>query len=207
MTFSLFSDGASDRIPASQGLYAFFLDLVSPAKIGLGGRGPWSDEVLLKAKRSLIEKVKLQAKAMNSIALSGVLREVEKGEHLRIAYSLTAVRSEFQHLIDEVRALPIESVREYAFLLHQAAAITQPIYVGITVDQTLKERYVQHRTAHFSFGTTDSAFGVRLRNIGVEWDDVLFGCVSFETAVNPSLVLATLERHLHSLAHPVLSIR
>ena len=44
------------EIPHGQGIYAFYIDMFSPLKLGLLGKGPFSKDQLLKAKKTMMKK-------------------------------------------------------------------------------------------------------------------------------------------------------
>jgi hypothetical protein len=205
MQYKLFADARRDEIPRQQGVYAFFLDLVSPGKIGLAGRGPWSEETLALAKEALLRRLRLQLQVFSSVELTGSLEQADKYGPVRAVYAMTAAKLQTSEVAEGVERLPIDAIRDYAQLVHETSAFAQPIYVGIAYDQTLSERYEQHRGSHRGEG--DAGFGARLRTLGIEWDDVVFACSPFVGQSGNGPLLRQVERTLHAAAHPILSIR
>jgi hypothetical protein len=205
MQFKTFTDANSREIPRMQGIYAFFLDLVSPSKIGLAGRGPWEPGTLEKSKAALIRRVERQLSICNLAELSGSMAECEKSGPLQITYLISAKKqSRFSPV--ELDQLPLECVREYAEILHDTAIFSQPIYVGITYEQTLIERYEQHRSA-FYLPSSESGFGSRFRQMEVDWDDLVFACKPLPQPSSNTISLRKAERHLHSLTNPICSLK
>lgn len=202
---AVFTESLASRIPRAQGLYAFYLDLVSPGKLGLNGRGPWSRQQLERAKDVLLLRVKKQIALLRSVRLSGEVRELEKRDHLALRVKILGEETWATSLLEELQALPVTLVKDYAGLLRQSAIMIQPVYVGITKEQSLYERYRQHRRDHL-VSTDQSKFGVRLRNAGIDWDDLVFACIPFYRGQDQFQLLATLERHFQLLARPVLSV-
>lgn len=203
----LFEESNSNQIPAQQGLYAFFIDSISPSKIGLQGIGPWSTESLEKAKATLIDRCQKQIQILNSLELNGLIGETEKDRHLQISYAINAYQKSDTDLIEEIENIPLGMVREYASFMHSSAIMSQPIYVGIAVAQTLKERYKQHKRSYYSDQADQNIFGARLRKNRIGWDDLIFGCIPLNSSEEVKYMLPALEKHLHAITHPVLSIR
>ena len=119
---------------------------------------------------------------------------------------MTAVRFSRSNLRDEVESLDLNEIRSFAELLKATVLCTQPIYVGMTFEQTLHARFNQHRQNYNSTGNTGT-FGERLRNLNIAWDDVIFACSNLATVITDRKVISLVEKHLHSAAVPHLSLR
>ena len=206
MYYRTFTDSEAKNIPRLQGVYAFFLDLISPAKIGLAGKGPWDEITLEKAKLSLLRRAQKQMTIAHSAELNGLLAESNKAGPLQVAYSMIAKKQGQFNSTQELEVLEISKIREYAEIIHETVTFAQPLYVGITYEQTLFERYVQHRNA-FQSNSVTSGFGARDRELELDWDDILFCCkpLTHPTTSRPTLRKA--ERHLHALTHPICSLK
>lgn len=205
MQYKIFADSTSRDIPKQQGVYAFFLDLISPGKIGLAGKGPWSPAILERARASLLRRIRLQAQVFCAVELAGALEQADKFGPVQALYSLNAKKTQSIDLAEEISDIAAEAIRDYAQLVHDTITFAQPIYVGIAYDQTLHDRYLQHRTGHRGDG--EIGFGSRLRSLGIDWDDVVFACQSFESQSADRSLFRQVERTLHSITHPILSIR
>lgn len=206
MHYRTFTDAEAKNIPRLQGVYAFFLDLISPAKIGLAGKGPWDESTLQRAKLSLLRRAERQMAVAHSTELQGLLGEVDKAGPLQAAYWMTAQKRGQFDSVQELERLELSCVREYAEIIHETVSFAQPLYVGITYEQTLFDRYAQHRGTFHSVSST-SGFGVRVRNLGLDWDDIVFCCKPLIHPVTNRPVLSKAERHLHALTHPICSLK
>lgn len=206
MYYRTFTDSQARDIPRLQGIYAFFLDLISPAKIGLAGKGPWDEVTLLKAKLSLLRRAHKQMAVAHSAELNGLLAETHKTGPLQAAYWMTAKKQSQFDSMQELEQLDLAGVREYAEIIHETVTFAQPLYVGITYEQTLLERYVQHRSA-FQSGAATSGFGARVRDLEIDWDDLLFACKPLAQPTTNRPMLRKAERHLHALTHPICSLK
>lgn len=205
MHYKIFADSISREIPKQQGVYAFFLDLISPGKIGLAGKGPWSEAILERARASLLRRIRLQSQVFCAVELTGNLAQSDKFGPVQTSFSLNARKAQSIDLAEEISGIASEAIRDYAQLVHDTITFAQPIYVGIAYEQTLFERYLQHRTSHRGDG--ELGFGSRLRGMGIDWDDVVFACQSFESQSADRNLFRQVERTLHSITHPILSIR
>lgn len=205
MRFNTYTESTANQIPTTQGLYAFYLDLVSPAKIGLAGRGPWNETQLARAKLSLSRKTRQQIEVLRSMRATGELWETQKRDHLAFRLVITGEEVPSFGILEEIAALPLMLVRDYALLVRQCSIMMQPVYVGITKEQSLYGRYNQHKRDHL-LGNDAARFGVRLREFGIDWDDVIFACVQLERGQDNLDMLGVLERHFQLLARPALSL-
>ena len=201
----VYGEGEADFIPKKQGLYAFFLDLISPAKIGLAGRGPFSEDTLCRARASLLARVERHFNVLSAIPLEGLIRDGLRQQHLQATYLITATRHNQYDFRSDICGLPLEQIRPYSELLRSTVAYAQPIYVGLTFDQTLHVRYRQHMADHDA-GASKNTFGGRLKRLGIAWDDVTFTCLPTESESLTRQLLATAERYLHATAMPLLSV-
>ena len=194
------------KIPKKQGLYAFYLDLTSPVKIGLLGRGPFNECKLEVSKKILIKRVKKLINLVRSSTLEGHIREVGRGEHILRTYNLDATETYTGNLVNFLESIPLDSLLEYSQMTQKLSLFSQPIYVGITKDQTLYGRYTQHKN-NYENSSDNSKFGVRLKNSGFDWEDLVFGCVAFDVSSENSNILNILEKQLQAVANPPLSIK
>src|SRR5690606_9675593 len=54
-----------------------------------------------------------------------------------------------------------------------------PVYIGVTEHQTIRVRYLQHKSAYLG-SDTGSSFGNRVREAGIEWSDLAFGYIEMK---------------------------
>jgi hypothetical protein len=205
VTLTSYDDSLSMKIPKLPGLYAFYLDLISPAKLGLLGREGFSDDQLERAKKDLVKRVRKSIDLLHKIRMLGGLKIIDKKAHYPFRFKLLAEQVPSLDYISQIEALPTDSVYGYLQAVHEFALFAQPIYVGITKEQTLFQRYFQHKQ-DFEVSEERSKFGVRLRHAGIDWDDILFVCVEFKSPSKTVQILTTLEKHLQNISNPALSI-
>lgn len=206
MVLNAYSIEKASEIPHKQGLYAFYLDITSPIKIGLIGQGPFEKEKLERAKKILIRKINKLLEMLRFSSLDGYIREVGRGEHIAKAYRVKLSEYYSGSLMEVLEGIPSESILEFSKMSAMLPLFSQPIYIGITKTQTLYGRYKQHKY-DFEKGVDNSKFGVRLKNQGLDWDDLLFGCVEFDSSSDNIDLLNILEKQLQSISNPILSVR
>lgn len=200
-----YTDADFNEIPRTQGLYAFYLDTISPTKVGLLGDGNFGDHQLERAKNNLISRIRKLIVFMRSSAFGGTIKGEEQSLHISRQFQLKAQEIPPLSVIDYIELLPPEHIYSYLQLANHLALFAQPIYVGITKEQTLYDRYAQHKRDHES-GNDTSKYGVRLRMAGFDWDDVIFSCVEFRTVGEELQILSALEKHLQAISTPILSL-
>lgn len=193
-------------IPKSQGLYAFYLDSISFEKVGLLGKGPFSEEELIKVRNKIVSKVKKSCSFLRSARLDGVIKDNRFSSTINNYFKLTAVEEYPEDIIDKIEKIPLNSIISYISLLEYTPLLSQPIYIGIIKQQTLHDRYYQH-LRNFESKNELSNFGKRLYDSGFEWDDIIFSCVEFQHSEEDLELLDILEKQLQVTSRPVLSIR
>lgn len=194
-----------DKIPRSQGIYAFYLDLISPVKLGLIGRGDFSEESIGKARITLKRRVKKLLSFVRSSKLSGRIVEESKAYHLSEIYNIQAIEEPPTSVLESIDNIPNALFYEYVCFLQTLVLFSQPVYVGITTDQTLFTRYNQHMNDYNGDGDKNS-FGLRLKQSGFDWDDIIFACKDI-TVEDNGIILGIVEKYLQSISNPVLCIR
>jgi len=193
-------------IPKNQGIYAFYINMISPAKIGLIGNEGFSNDELLNAKKLLIRRFKKYLAFIRSDKLVGNLVEEGKAEHVSRKYSIIANGYTSSGSLEKMMALSLDEIYKYAKISELLSIFAQPIYVGITTNQTLFDRYIQHKN-DFEYGTDKPSFGLRMRKNGLDWDDLLFSCVELGTDTHNKNIISALEKQLQSVSMPLLSVR
>lgn len=206
MKLNSFSISQEGDIPRTQGLYAFHLELISPARVGLLGRGEFSKEQLAVAKENLKNRTEKLLRFVRSNFFSGVISGSKKGFHISEKYFLEAKEQFPSSLVQELDRIPDNHLYQYLRISKLLSAFAQPIYVGITKNQTLQERYFQHKYDFIS-NTDASTFGTRLRKAGFDWDEVVFSCIPLSSSEGNIEILSLLEKQLQAIARPVLSER
>lgn len=202
-----FNESTEDDIPNSIGLYAFYLDMLAPAKIGLGGPGPFSELTLHSARQRLASRITRQLSLTNDMRLMGEICEPKPGSHLRKAFHVEAKYVQGETAQAEALGVNLRELREYATVLSKCMSLERPIYVGITSGQSFKQRYLQHKTDFYSNPTSEGTFGGRFAVAGGEWDDLTFACIEVSSDLFSGASLGRLERLVHSLTQPKYSLR
>lgn len=194
------------NIPKNQGIYSFYLDLISPSKIGLIGSGDFDHLQLKRAKDLLLKKVTKYIKIARSDNLTGKMSETGKSDYITRMYSIIASGVSSQSFVDILSELPIENIYDYSVLSGMLSVFAQPIYVGISKEQTLYDRYLQHKY-DFDNSLDASKFGVRAKGLGLDLDELLFCCVEINDQSNNSTVTRMAEKQMQAVSMPLLSIK
>jgi hypothetical protein len=192
-----YTDAEQSRIPRTQGIYAFYLDTISPAKVGLLGHDRFNTEQLTRAKKNLVLRMNKMISFMRSSELKGTLATGGQSPHIAQFFQLQAKEIPPLQLIDLIEQMPIKLVHSYLKMANNLALFSQPIYVGITKEQTLYDRYCQHKLDHENEAGAGK-FGGRLKIAGFDWDDVRFACADFKHGADTLQVLSLLEKHLQA---------
>lgn len=200
-----YTDAEQAKIPRTQGLYAFYLDTISPTKVGLLGKGGFDADQLNRAKRNLVLRMNKMISFMRSSTLSGSLRTCEQSSHIAQLFQLQVQETPPLQVIDLIEQMPVEFIHSYLKMANNLALFSQPVYVGITKEQTLYDRYCQHKRDHET-GADASKFGGRLKMAGFDWDDVRFAFAEFKHGADALQVLSLLEKHLQAVSMPILSL-
>jgi hypothetical protein len=201
----IFTTQTEAKIPTTQGIYAFFLHNISISKVGFRGEGPYTENEEQVAKKALLKRVHQGIDFARSSELNGEIYETSKAQHIRRKYSIHAKEICGVDISENISSLDGKNLKDYISVCEFIPFFTNPIYVGITSEQTLQKRYFQHKKA-YETGDTKSMFGGRLIESGLSWYDIVFACVPFETPVSND-VLLKLEKHLQALTRPTLSLR
>lgn len=193
-------------IPKNKGIYAFYMDIINPGKIGLIGNGNFDDSQLLRAKDLLLRKVSKYLSIARSDNLTGNLTDVGKSEYISRKYNINAIGTNSNVLIDYLKDISLNDIYDYSILAETLSIFAQPIYVGITNSQTLHDRYKQHKY-DFEYSKDRSKFGCRVKEIELDWDELVFCCVELNNISDNSNLIKFAEKQLQSVSMPILSLR
>ena len=193
-------------IPNSPGIYIFRLNILIPFELGIRPNSDLRSESLTnEVKRKLTSRLDKLEKVVLSNELEGQIRN--KGK--KFTFNQTSIVSikNLQSIIkkSKTKINSIKDVGEFCEILAVLNEIIPPLYVGITYDQTLKERYSQHKNDWLNnrFGK----FGARLKSQNISWSEVGF----FAKSINISSInkdeLKFTEELFHYFTNPILSIR
>lgn len=185
-------------IPHSPGIYSFSVILGSRQKAGLLGKHPFDQKTLITAKTSLLRRLGRLEGIFASRSLDGTLRESGKGSGVSEGYVVTARQVTLSSSIRLLESCDPQDVPILLDSLESLSTVPAPIYLGMTKEQTLNQRYFQHKSNFHSSSERDS-FGYRIRSLGLRWDDLIYGCHPIADAKPPVRALETL---LHALIKP-----
>lgn len=206
MQIKTFTSIGAEEIPRTQGLYAFFLSNISPGKLGLRGGGPHTKEDLENARNNLLKRVSESVNLFQGATFRGGFVENKKLSHMQRRFVVDVEEEANVDFIEYIKGIKHEDLFSYINVASLMPFFTPPIYVGITKNQTLYERYFQHKS-DFESNLEKSSFGTRLKGSNVRWSDIVFTCIEFGVTEDNSFLLNILEKHLQSITRPVLSVR
>lgn len=205
-SFSVFTESDSDDIPAQPGLYAFFLDLVGPGNCGLRAGEHVTALNFTKIANNLDYRLRRLIPIFRQLELSGRVIECDKFGPLQRAFDFTGTEtSPPLRAVTEIAATPSE-LESILVAAKQTAFFLPPVYVGMTVDQTLGQRYRQHHAAYQN-STELNVLGSRLRSAGIAWTDLLFACAPIGPRDASETALRFVEQQLHVIHPPVFSVK
>ncbi|WP_157660494.1 hypothetical protein [Burkholderia ubonensis] len=202
-----FDETTEGEIPNSLGIYAFYLNMIDPAKIGLAGPGPFDSRLLLAARERLVSRLSQQLLLIHEMKLEGEISEPKPGSHLRRTFTVHASSQQYDVALDEARDVRLTELREYAHVLSKCMSLAKPIYVGITAGQSFKQRYLQHKSDFYRNPIVEGTFGSRFAVAGGTWDDLVFACIEVSSDLFSGNSLSRIERLVQSLTHPTYSLR
>jgi len=198
MTMLWYSISDEMDIPHAPGIYSFSVLLGSRHKAGLLGRHPFDQKTLSAAKASLLRRLDRVERIFASRSLDGTLRESGKGNSVSEGYQVVARQVSLSNSIRLLESCDLQEVPIILDSLESLSTVPAPIYLGMAKEQTLNQRYFQHKSNFHSSCERDS-FGYRLRGLGLRWDDLIYGCHPIVDSKPPVRALETL---LHALIKP-----
>jgi hypothetical protein len=204
-TCDLHYEADLNEIPHKQGVYAFFLDAINRRSVGLLGSKPPDQSTLLRARERLRARIARVCSFMASLKMSGELFDDDRAGHVRNHFHLTGSGVAHDKLGEMFGNVRLEDTLGLVKALERMPSLCQPIYVGITYHQTLRSRYMQHKT-NFEVNSPNT-FGGRLRQAGFEWADVGFSFFALARSELSESTLLLLEDYFQHFSKPLLSLR
>lgn len=198
-----YCDSDSPDIPKKPGVYLFYLNAINRRALGLLGNAPFDEGKLNEARLNLKRRLKSIANFLTSINLEGYLKETDRAEHLGKSLKLVGSYDSNFELINSIDKIPAEDLPIFIKTCENLAVLMQPIYVGITYEQTLFERFRQHRNNYTC--KVEGTFGGRLKESGFEWVDIIYSCTAFNKTDMQRSSLEQLENYLQYYSKPMLS--
>lgn len=204
MTNFSFQSYEPDEVPEAPGVYCFRVRVISRSELGLlGAKRPLPIAETGRLRERILKKLVKVFDVLSSGELHGHLGE-EKDRKLAFAYQLTA-NSAVSMDKDYLRAslAAIDDVYELVLFMERLTALTPPLYVGMSVAQTLKQRYNQHWSNYNS--SVSGTFGCRIRESGLEWEELQYSAIEAPAALPKKQSIELCEWLALSLAKPKLS--
>lgn len=192
---------AEDELPQAPGVYGFYLLLCSRQRIGLIGLEPFSLEQLENAKENLSRRLDKIQRIYASKALEGTVKEKGKSAYLSEFYDISLIQRNINNISHAIGGVDVSALPDLVDAIEQLSLMVGPIYCGMTCDQTLEQRYFQHK-ADFYRKSCSGTFGARFAEYEMLWDDLIFSCVP--VAGNRKNI-RSIERAMHILLKAPLS--
>jgi len=192
------------NIPHTPGIYSFSFKQITPQTLGLRGLTSFTTEEILRAKAKLASTISRVSGVVNHRVLKGTITEPGKRKKNRLEVSLfgqTNAELDEQGLLAKIEV--IEDFQSLISVLSAMSMVIPPLYVGITIDQSLSQRFAQHQNDYIA--RKGDNFGFRLYKSGIDWDQVQFSAISLPNEVVRADLLELVEGVLHTLTKPVLS--
>lgn len=195
-SFQLTQD--KNSVPDNKGgIYFFNFRLPSDYEFGLISEDSFNIEVFINILETKISKY---VKLTNSFKLSG---NIDNGcaDHLKFSLGISGSNNcvfNFKKIINNLRsfitgyykALYITNIMRSFF------DFSPPIYIGMTYDQSFKERLIQHMNRDTNFGRT-------LLELEINWSDLNYNCISIDN-INRTGV-RDIEKLTQHIFKPILS--
>ena len=181
------------------GIYAFHLRAIRRATVGLRGRGPFDGDTLESAKRMCLDIVDRMLTMHASRPYTGHMKQLKLYDKHRTVVNVNGQLAYTNFLHDTVSQIDAGNVLEFIIGLEDTATLVAPIYVGITTDQTLLERYRRHESNYMR--RVRGTFGNRLAQSGFSWSDIIFSCSQRPLGAE---TMRSLENYLQFLSRPIL---
>ncbi|WP_458375935.1 hypothetical protein [Pseudomonas pergaminensis] len=197
----LFGSAQAQEIPDEPGIYGFFPLLASRQRLGILGAPPYSDAILYNAKKALVRRIKRIQDVFTTKEMTGVVKRSGKGQDLAEAYSVSLINYNIDDIVSVAERIDYSSLPGLIDVLERTSLMIGPIYAGMTRLQTLAQRYRQHE-ADYHNSIKREVFSSRLKKSGLQWDDLIYGCVPISLSGSD---IRTVERIMHMLLKSPLS--
>lgn len=194
-------------LPTSPGVYAIYLRIASRYHAGIQGFREPSASELVGARQRLIARITNFSREIESFTtVSGTLSSQSASRFLK-RVARAEVREElYMELPEILQGVEDSELIGFIDALDEMSSLMRPLYVGQTTKQTLRDRYRQHRD-DYERGRGAASFGSRARSARLLFSDLRLVCYATPSRTNSSSFERSLERAMHSIAHPFLSAR
>lgn len=192
------------RMHPCSGIYAFHLRPIRRATMGLTGKEPFTEEELLHARRKYLIVLEQIIDFYRSTRLDGSIKESGVYEAHGVQLSLEGHIEYTDYLHGIISVIAPDEILNFIRATEALATFLPPLYVGITLRQTIQERYQQHHN-NFSFAK-HGTFGGRLAKTNFEWSDIAFSCVAQSSLRLQDSTLKALETYIQYFTRPKLGL-
>lgn len=205
MLFQNLRTATSDRdIPELPGVYAFFVDILGPYTFGLRRGERVTPANWPKISEAIGHRFKNLRKLFREASYEGQIDETGKFGNVRSGLNIAAYAFIPEFLPEDIEKLSPTEANAYLSVAKKAQFFLPPIYVGVTYEQTLRDRYRQHEL-NFSSKISKNIFGSRFKDSGFVWDDLIFAYADLRADELVAAPLKFLESQIHLINPPVLS--
>lgn len=197
------ASAALEEVPRRPGVYAYYPAIFSRRALGLFNGTQPSRDSIDSAKALLRYKASLYLKLRRERLYEGYLRDKMRHPHLAPTFTVHLQERINEEPVGTLLSLSAEEFLRALDFLEKTYFLQSPLYVGISKEQTLQTRCIQHMRNYQTPSESDS-FGGRLRRTGFDWSDLTFVGVPSTTYGDD---LKQAEKILHLIVNPILSLR
>lgn len=199
-----YSFDQSENIPSEPGVYSFLYNPYDPRALNIYVTEEPSENTVERAKESLSNKLQIYRTAQQTMRLQMECQVRSASDRVfgKFAGSLQTDSSAREPDFDFGDN---QTFIDFLNLANSLSLLMQPLYCGITEEQTLRERYKQHRGDFDS--KTPGTFGGRLANYQFNWEDLLFLPVPSMGLARHNEAVRLLETQLITFSNAIFSNR
>jgi hypothetical protein len=162
-----------------------------------------SKDELKTAKMKLILLLHRLLQLEQRQRFSGRIFEDECYEHHGRQIALNGSTHVTDYLQVTMDRLPEDDVPAFIRVIESISIFLPPLYVGITLAQTLQSRYEQHKR-DYSSGSSDTTFGGRVSASGLAWNDLVLSVAPQPALRLSDISIEILEDYLQYFSRPKL---
>jgi len=188
----------SGVVPDNEGgIYFFCFRFPSDYELGISNEGEWD----YNRFRGLLKKIITNFFLVRSRGnFKGHLKN-KAADHLRLTYSIDSKEENkfyYFEIIDEMfyEDIPYEDLIEKISIFREFFFISDPIYVGMTSEQSFRKRLRQHLEYNTNFSST-------LKDLRISWSNFYFGCFPLKNQTKSEI--RKMEKLIHYVLKPSLS--
>jgi len=193
-------------IPKSPGIYSFRLEALTLYELGIRPDSDFSSEdFMIKVRGKILDRIVKVETIMFSEELSGSVRNKDKSFTFNQFSEVKVIKRKYivNSLNDKLQK--INNIKSFTQILSTLNNLLPPLYVGITYEQTLLERYTQHKRSLGSLKS--SSLGERLGHLNIGWSEIGFYAKPISISNIDKSELELSEDIFQYLSNPILSLR